>query len=230
MLVGNFTPDDIQWEHVGQVGVVKAGTVEDLYESRANFVLTKFGPRGLLRVNWNDRDDMEKYGSKAMEIYTHFWEMQISTFNQQNEQRHNENKAYVYPTGQLQQKAAELGIELIAPWKVNAKTDSKEIRELKEENAALKDDLKELRAGFQEMIGLMKELKTKPTTPVVVDTEASLKQFRNLGKDRYENWIENHLEEVPLFPESVYQMAKEKWGNFYKEPWPADPCVGPKDM
>lgn len=236
MLVGNFTPDNIHWTHLGQMGDLGPGSVEEFDEKRANFILTKYGPRGLVRVNWEDREDLAKYKDRAMQVYREFWIMQIETFNEQNAQRKNENKAYVYPTKQQKQKAEELGLELEGPWKTTQKTDSRELREMKAENAALKEELKEIREeskslqeDMRSMLELMKEIKEKPATPVIRETADFLQQFQHLGEDRFQNWVMDHIDEIPDFPLSVYEEAFEKWSRFYKKvAWPVEKCRGPK--
>jgi hypothetical protein len=231
MLVGNFTPDEIPWEHIGQVGTLDQGAVEDFEDKRARHILTKFGPRGLLKVEWDDRDNLKKYTEKAMAVYNRFWQRNISVFNQQNEQRKNENKAYASPTKQLQDKADELGVELVEPWKAVKKTDSGEMKRLRRENEDLQEEMKDIKDGMKDMLELMKDLKKKPATPVIIDTASFLQQFNNLGKNRYQNWVIENVELIPEFPATVYETARVKWDGFYKEDdWPVPDCTGVNDL
>ncbi len=233
MLVGNFTPDTIDWEHVGQVGtLLEGGTVEDFPDARANHILTKFGPRGLLKVDWDRRDDLEYYTSKAMAVYERFWQIQISVFNQQNEQRKNENKPYTPPTRQLTEKAEEMGVELIEPWKAVKKTESGEMKKLKRENEDLHEEVGALRASVDEMVKLMKDAVTPPEKEtIIIDTASFLQQFNNLGKNRYQNWVIDNGDIIPEFPASVYETAKSKWDGFYPDDtWPVPDCVGVNDL
>lgn len=231
MLVGNFTPDDIDWTHVGQVGTLKAGATGDFPDPRANHILTKYGPRGLLRVEWDKRDDIPFYKEKAMAVYINFWKMQIGTFNQQNEQRKNENKVYTSPTRILSQKAAELDVELMEPWKAVKKTDSGEMNKLKRENEDLREEVSALSASVREMVVLVKQGQKMTKEAIIIDTASFLRQFNNLGKDRFQNWVIDNMDLIPEFPASVYATAKSKWDDFYKDDaWPVSDCIGANDL
>ncbi len=234
MLVGNFTPDTLKWEHVGQVGEIPPGEVKDFPDNRANHILTKSGPRGLLKVDWDKRDELDYYTEIAMGIYTRFWQLQLSVYNQQNEQRRNENKVYTFPTKQLQEKAEELNVELMEPWKTVRKTETGEMKDLRRKNEDLTTEIGDLKKDVAEMIRAMKEATTQKVAeakPIIIDTASFLKQFNNLGKDRYQNWVIDNMNEIPEFPASVYETAKGKWQGFYKEDnWPVGDCTGADDL
>ena len=231
MLVGNYTPDDIDWEHIGQVGTLKSGFVEDFPDPRANHILTKFGPRGILKVEWDKRNDEKAYQSKAIEMYKRFWHTQIAVFNQGNEARRNENRPYVFPTKSLQQKSDELGMILIEPWKAVKTTESATVNKVLQENEALKESLKSLQGEFRELIELVKEINTKEEKPVSVNTAEILQQFKNLSKDNFRNWVIENKSVIPDFPVSVYNAVQGKWRNFYKKDlWPIELCRGPQSQ
>ena len=85
MIIANFTPDTIQWMHVGQVGKLKPDDVGEFPDNRAKHILNRWGPRGLLQIGLNDNREAKRV--EAMEIYKQFWFNQISNFNQMNEVR-----------------------------------------------------------------------------------------------------------------------------------------------
>ncbi|MHA2064419.1 MAG: hypothetical protein ACXABY_08570 [Candidatus Thorarchaeota archaeon] len=219
MIVCNFTPDTVEWMHVGIIGYLKPGDIKEFDDARGSHILNKWGPRGILRYSLDaDPDAVRK---EAVRIYKRFWMNQIVNFNQTNEARKNENKAYNFPTSQLEEKAEELGVELVAPHKTQQKTESGQVAELKAENEELRGQVNDLKEGMTEILSIMKEIREKPAVPHVIDTSDLIRQFVNLGKDRYANWVNSHLEDLKTWPDVVVEKAKEKWEAFYKgEAWP----------
>lgn len=153
MVIANFTPDTIKWMHMGQDGVIKPGEIKDFDEARAKHILSAFGPRGLLKLQFGDNPEEKK--AKATEIYKEFWLRQVTRFNQENEARHATNRPYVPPTAQLKGKADELGYELLGPWQMK-KTESLELSQLRDENAKLKQNLDSVMAQMNELVSLVK--------------------------------------------------------------------------
>lgn len=219
MIIANYTPDEIQWQHVGVIGILKPGDVQEFSDARGNHLLNKWGARGIIRVELHGDQNADR--EKAEKIYKNFWIRQVTTFNRQNEIRKNENRAYEGATDELQRKAQELGLELIGPWKYVPKTESAEVQALKEENKAIKEELAGVRNMIVEMVDLVKELKEKPKVPIAVNTEEIIRQFRNLNKANFSEWIFNHAIEFNDFPKEVVDNAKEKWAKLYPdEEWP----------
>jgi cell division protein FtsB len=222
MLVGNFTPDDIKWTHLGIIGTLKAGEIDEFDENRAKHILTKFGQRGLLQVKFENREDLHGYRNNAMEIYKQFWEHQVYNHNSHNAVLKNEGKAYIPPTKELARHAKEIGLEISGPWLDTKKTETKQIQDLKAENDALKAEMSDIKGMMGE---LLQEMRSRPVREIVTDTETDLRKFRNLGKDRYKNWVVDNMNEIPMFPFKVYEQAFEKWISMYKgEPWPVAKC------
>ncbi len=223
MIVGNFTPDTIEWIHQGMMGEIKPGDVTEFNDGRAKHILNKWGQRGLVQFKLDD--NMEVKQAESLKIYKRFWTNQLIGFNQHNEARKNESKAYVFPTEQVADKAKEFGIELITPWMQQKSTDSKQLQDLKEENLALKNDMKTMAGSMSEMLAMMKELKSKPAIPIIVDTEKLIKRFRTLQKDVFKPWVEENLTQLLEGPQEVLQEAQKKWFTFYKEPWPGSETI-----
>lgn len=120
MFIANYTPDDIDWMHIGVPGTIKTGEMPEFDDKRGNHILTKWGARGLIRMRFGD--NVEEAKKRAMKQYRKFWEWQIQTFNQDNELRKAENRPYVRPTEELEEHAEKLGIDLIAPWTMKKNT------------------------------------------------------------------------------------------------------------
>ena len=150
-VVANYTPDDIDWYHGGANGVIKSGQLKEFESPRANYILNKYGPRGLLRMKWDDKiDEAQKTAQKRWE---EFWTRQIINFNQDNERRMNTQKEYVHPTNQLQEHADRMGIKLVGPWTLrNLPADDSSVRAMKSENEGLRAELNELKEMFKELV------------------------------------------------------------------------------
>lgn len=218
-LICNFTPDDITWQHTGIQGTLKAGEIEEYPDGRANHILNSYGIRGLLRYKLNE--DPEEKRKDAIRMYKRFWINQITNFNQQNEARKNENSPYNFPSEQLSDKAEEFGVQLVAPWKMQEKTDSAQVSELKAENKELKYQIDALKGNMDEMLGILKSLKDKPATPIVIDTADLIKRFITLDKAKYKGWVMKNAEEIAGWPNQVIEKAQEKWSAFYPDmDWP----------
>jgi hypothetical protein len=122
MIVANFTPDTIEWQHVGITGTLLPNDVVDLPEGRANHILNKFGRRGVIVMNFGDKEEASR--EKAMELWRDFWEYQITQFNQHNENQKEKGNRYERPTKEILDHAEILGLELLSPWVVKKGTDS----------------------------------------------------------------------------------------------------------
>jgi len=135
MAVGNFTPDTIIWQWQGKGGKIRPGEIiTDKDRGWENHVLNRWGMLGLVRLDYGDDPDQRK--EESMRLYTRFWEHQIQTFNEQNEQLKNEGRAYVAPAKELKAKAAEFGIKLVGPWTIE------ELRERSPDKSNSKPDPK----------------------------------------------------------------------------------------
>jgi len=219
MIICNFTPDEVPWMHIGQAGVIKPGDIEEFEDSRAKHILNKWGARGILQYDLKDDPEVKK--KLAVQIYKRFWMTQISTFNQTNEAKKNENKPYNFPTDELAEHAQTLGIELVGPWKVIEKTDDKQVAELQAENKELKTQMTEMRETMSEMMNLVKSLKEVEKIPIVIETGDLIKRFISLDSKRFKSWVIENAEEIAGWPQSVINKAKEKWDAFYKDmDWP----------
>jgi len=153
MVIANFTPDEFKWMHLGQDGTLKPGDIKEFDEARAKHILSQFGPRGLLILQFGD--DPKEKKRKAMEIHDEFWMRQITRFNQDNEGRRMEHRSYVAPTKQLADKAKALGQDLLGPW-TNKPTESIELAEMRTTVAKLQQDLNATLAQNAELIALLK--------------------------------------------------------------------------
>ena len=60
MIVGNFTPDPIEWMHIGITGVVNPNEIVEMDNARAKHVLNKFARRGLVQMQYGDDAETKK--------------------------------------------------------------------------------------------------------------------------------------------------------------------------
>jgi len=152
MIIANFTPDRITWMHVGICGDLEPGDIKEFDEARGNHILNKYGPKGLLRLEYGD--DKEDKRDQAMRLWRSFWERQITVFNQANDARRNENRPYSPPSKDLVEHAERLGIELIQPWAVKKSgPGAEEIEEIRKDNQALRDQVAALAALVEKLAG-----------------------------------------------------------------------------
>jgi len=138
MILMNATPDDVEWMHVGVTGVIKAGQEIEFDNARGNHIANKFGRRGIVQLQYNDSEEIKKQKrTVSMKLWTEFWEDQITKFNMHNEDQKEKGNRYAKPPEQLKNRAEELGIEILQPWKVKTagSEELKELRKNKEEQA-----------------------------------------------------------------------------------------------
>jgi hypothetical protein len=202
MIIANYTPDEVQWQHVGQIGILKPNDVEEFNDARGNHILNKWGARGLIRTKLHADVDEER--AKAMKIYKNFWIRQVTIFNRQNEINKNERKAYVSPTPMLRQKAEELGIELIGSWTYTPPANDAKVTALEKEVSTLKGML-------TEMVDAVKSLKEAPKLPIPTDTEKIIGEFRNMKLADFESWLIDHANVWQDYPQEVRDYAKQKY-------------------
>lgn len=148
-IIANFTPDEIRWKHVGQSGVLKPNDITEFDTPRANHILNKWGRRGLVVMRYGEEEEDKR--KEAMDIYLSFWKRQIINFNRFNETRKNENRDYVFPDPLLEKKAKDLGIKVIGPWQLEIPVGDAQVAQLKQENAALRNEVVDVRAQLDDV-------------------------------------------------------------------------------
>lgn len=231
MKVANFTPDDIQWTHVGISGWIRSGEIKEYDERRANHILNKFGRRGVTRLDWYDPNDdpdyMERKKAEAMKQYKAFWEYTIQTFNQNNETQKNEGRPFISPSEQYKEKAKELGIRLIGPWTITNQGDtgsSAEMIALRQKNESLEKSLNETQAVLktlqESMQALTAHMLTKPVNEDAksgietgYDFEVEKAKFIKLSANTIEGWITKHRDEINQWPADILNALMEKYEN-----------------
>lgn len=134
MIIANYTPDDIKYVHGGIPGIIKSGTMEDMPEAKANFLVNKFDQRGLLKLQFGD--DPEEKKAEAMQIYREFWTRQVVNHNQANEKRQARNLEFSRAPGEVERHAKELGLKLLGPWTATS-DESVEMKQLRNDNSEL---------------------------------------------------------------------------------------------
>jgi hypothetical protein len=157
MIVANFTPDDLEWTHIGVTGTIKSGQILEMEDNRARHVLNKLEARGLLRMQFGD-DPGEKQ-QVALGIYKGFWVKQITGFNNDQDRRKDTHRDPIYPHEQLMNKAKELGVEILGPWAYKP-SETTELGQMRKENSELRGQVAML---MEKMNDFMKATGTKDT-------------------------------------------------------------------
>lgn len=163
-ILANFTPDEVEWVHIGVFGKMKPGETMEVDDARANHILNKYGARGILVLKYGD--DPEEKKRQAKHLYSKFWMRQITEFNQFNERLKSEKKAYVFPSADITQKAKELGIVVIGPWEMR-RTESAEVEGLREENKSLQGVVSDLSAKFEALLEAVQKSRSLDELPML---------------------------------------------------------------
>lgn len=231
MIIGNFTPDPIDWMHIGINGTVEPGETVEMSDSRAKHVLNKFARRGLVQMRYGD-DTLEKK-NESMAQWTNFWEHQVVTFNQHNEDQKEKGNRYAKPTETLMAHAKTLGLELLQPFKIKSKDESAELKAMREENASLRSTV-EAQTGqinqILEMIKAGKEVPGKAETETIeppgedpLDVVAvNRKKYLSLSANTMPGWLKNNWEEFQEMPEENRFEIKTRYEDLCKTPFPEE--------
>ena len=255
MIIGNFTPDKIEWMHVGANGTIPAYNpdnpkkpyIVNFDDSRANHILNKFAIRGLVVMNFGDDEEAKK--KESLKLWRIFWERQIENQNQHNEQQKEAGNRYSRPTDELDEHAKLLGIELLRPWTVAAKS-TKEVDELKGENLALRKSLESMQAQMSQLMQMMAGGQAKPQPvqeskddPAVTaptgdkSTEDHLKtedealakiieannnKYRRLGESNMNLWVSKNWDDIMAMPQENKDEIEEKYVKLYGVAFPTE--------
>ena len=227
--IANFTPDSIEWWHVGVNGIIQPGEiVENMDEGRARHILNKFGNIGLIQLNF--KDDIEEKKKAAMRQWRAFWERMIESHNQANEDAKEKGNRYTKPTPDLEEKARLFGLELLRPWRVERK-ENEEINTLKAENQSLKQSLNSMQDQMTKMFEMLSARMDPPVpTNINVDAEKALSAVIEMNQNRYKRlsesnlkaWVIKYAKDIAEMPEANRNEIKAKYDELYKEPFPTE--------
>lgn len=233
MIVGNFTPDPVEWTHIGISGTIKPGETVDMDDSRARFILNKLARRGLVQMQYGDEPEVKK--AESMRQWTNFWEHQVVTFNQHNEDQKEKGNRYAKPPEDLVAHAKVLGLELLQPFRIKSKEDSAQLTALREENASLKATVDNQTNQINQILEMIKAGKVMPIpeppeTPPPAQGEgapfdvvvANRKKYNSLSANTMSGWIKNNWEEFQEMPEENRFEIKTRYEDLYQTPFPAE--------
>lgn len=236
MIVGNFTPDPVEWTHIGISGIIKPGETVDMSDKCANFILNKLARRGLVQMQYGDELDGKK--AESMAQWTNFWEHQVVTFNQHNEDQKEKGNRYAKPPADLVAHAKTLGLELLQPFRIKSKEDSAQLTALREENASLKATVDTQTSQINQILEMMKAGKGMPKTletpePQAEPTElpgeppldiivANRKKYSSLSANTMSGWLKNNWEDFQEMPEENRFEIKTRYQDLYQTPFPAE--------
>jgi hypothetical protein len=212
MFVGNFTPDPIEWWHIGVNGIIAPGEIKEFDEARAKHILTKFENIGLVQMEWSEDPEYKTGRMKvSLERWENFWMRQITNFNQHNEQLKNEGKAYIHPQPKLVEHAKTLKVKLVTPWQVQERSDNAVIEEQKKE-------INDLRGMVGDLSRQVSQLVVQMSTPGNDDIR---RRFKLLNKKEYADFVEQNADQIVNWPVVLYAEAMTKFQSFYPDAdWP----------
>jgi len=234
LIVANFTPDKIDWMHMGIDGTITAYSkdstnhIVELDDNRARHLLNAHSKIGLVQMQFGDEEEVKK--KQSLRLYERFWHHQIEVFNQSNEQQKEAGNRYHRPTDILAEKAEEFGLELKKPWTV-PKRDHARTEALEAENLELRKTIKAQTGQISQILDALK-LQTAPaeTTPELVEAQDTLAETVKANKTKYKSlvaktmsgWIKNHWEEIQEMPEENQFEIKSKYEEIYQTPFPVE--------
>lgn len=246
MIVGNFTPDPIEWMHIGITGVVKSGETAEMEDGRARHVLNYHARRGLVQMQYGDELEAKKKESLAQ--WSNFWEHQIVTFNQHNEDQKEKGNRYAKPTDEIKAHADALGLELLQPFRIESKDDSPQLKILREENVSLKATVEAQTGQINQILEMIKAGKGLPEAPaeteqpeppvktkivegpdetpepdVTEDVVATnKKKYVSLSSSTMKGWLKNNWEEFQGMPEENRFEIISRYHDLYQTPFPEE--------
>lgn len=203
MFIANFTPDTIEWTHVGQSGKLETDDILEFDDARGKHILNKWGKRGLIRVSYEDKGNEDELREKSMKQYREFWEGQVNYFNTQNMQRENENKPFVAPSKVLEEKAKELNLGLKSPWVVQPQPDP----------SAGDRRVTALESELDEMKGMMKDILGTVTEVSKQRDDALIAQFSGKNDIDFRAFVLNNLDKIHNWPEGVQAVVQAQWAS-----------------
>lgn len=238
MIIANFTPDQVDWMHMGITGIIPAYSADstdhiiDYEDSRARHILNKYARIGIVQMVFGD--DAEKKKAESIALYNRFWEHQIEVFNQSNEQQKEAGNRYHRPTDILAKKAAEFELELKKPWTVPAK-DSAKSAALEKENVELKETIRLQTAQITQILAalsgkLPQPAPSEPEAPEVSEEQKALAEIVTANRNKYRSlvaktmsgWIKNNWEQIQEMPEENRFEIISKYEEIYQTPYPIE--------
>ncbi len=221
MIIGNFTPDAIDWMHIGISGTIGPGETVEMGESRAKHVLNKFARRGLVQMQFND--DLELKKKESIKQWTDFWELQIVQFNQHNEDQKEKGNRYARPTPELKTHAEALGLVLLQPWRIESK-DSPELKRLTQENVDLRATVEAQTGQINEILEMLKKGQPVPEEEEAVTDIVAVnrKKYVSLTANTMSGWLKNNWEEIQEMPEENRFEIQTRYQDLYQTPFPEE--------
>jgi len=230
MIIANFTPDTIEWWHIGVNGFLNPGDIKEFDDGRAAHILTAYGARGLIQMSYGDKPEDKK--EAAMTQFKAFWEKQVTDHNRMNEdRRENKKLGPINPSKQLEEKAKLLGLELIKPWRVEAK-ESHEVAKLQDENKELRGTVDRLSVQVEKLMEFV--TKTMPEKPALnlnlADAEKALvekveenrNKYKRLGASNMSAFVAKNWSDIQEMPEENRFEIKSKYEELYQAPFPSE--------
>lgn len=235
MIIGNFTPDAIDWMHIGINGTINPGETVDMDDSRAKHVLNKHARRGLVQMQYGDDPVAKK--NESMAQWQNFWEHQVVVFNQHNEDQKEKGNRYAKPSEELiaHAKALDPPLELLQPFRIKSKDESKELKAMREENASLRATVETQTGQISQILEMIKAGKGVPESPQAEATEpakedsgpldvlaANRKKYLSLSANTMSGWLKNNWDEFQEMPEENRFEIISRYQDLYQTPFPEE--------
>ena len=193
-------------------------------EAKANFLVNRFGRRGLTTLEFKDGTDpaeKEKKIKHALAANKAFKIALVERHNQINEDRRQARQPLNKPTAEVTKYSEEFGIEILSPYTVKTE-QGVELAELREANAA---QAKQISGMMSKMMELMNALQERGG-PIPEKTEEEQEhdrlkgKYKRLSKKNLKEWVDSSKEEILAFPTDVRFDLVKKYEEDLKEPFP----------
>jgi len=237
MKIANYTSEAVHWRHHGVEGDIPAYDPEDkekkniveFGEARGNHILATMSPRGLVKMEYSeDPGYVAQKIEQSIEMWTEFWERQITIINRHNDNMLEKGRPFSPPTPEVVRHAKMMGIEIQKPWTVKDSRDKSKSTELEIENKVLRDSIGSLQAQMAELMKMM-NAKSEPekkeisvTDVLEAEVETNRKKYKSLRAGTMKGWIKNNWELIKDMPEENRFEIESSYSDLYQTPYPTE--------
>jgi len=218
-IIKNPTNELMEPMHGGRTFPFPPGHVMQVSDATAKHILNEYTARGLVSLNYGDDTRKSKTDTNVtiehekcqagIKANIKFKTMQVERYNQDNESRANNKTPYVKPPEQIALYAKELGLELIAPYRVVDKSQV-EKNELEQQNKELLDMVNRLGKQVESLLN-NKDGGAELPTNKELEEEAIISKFMRLNTKSLKNFVEQDRPTIAAWPEHLKTKLRERY-------------------
>jgi len=131
---------------------IKPGDKIKVLDAAAKHLLTEFGSRGLIALEYGDNEEMR--AEEGLANNRAFKVKQINKFNEENEARKHTGLRYNWPSDKIKAYAKEIGVKLTESYKIDDVQVQASERLIKE-NQELRDMVMDQNKRIEQMMNVM---------------------------------------------------------------------------